>query len=469
MDIIYEAIKNVIVFFAPGDSLSLKHFIIFFIALACSGIFSASEIAIFRLQEYQFKGEDGKIKNKYLWLSRLIKQKDKTLSTILIGNNTANVFATLYGTQLIATVISQYFIIAKDAAFALAGFTLIILLLIFGEIIPKSMAIHNSFRWAFLLTPIVYFFSKIFWVLTITTIRFSAFVNQFFKKSEQTVSDQQVLAMVSQGKKEGIFEKNEQDVIKNILNFNETSVVAIMTPRNKVFCLSEEQKISLSKEQIAEQGHSRIPVYKGDDRNNIVGIVNHKDVFKHILKKNGKGGKNSKIKSLMQKPTFIYQTTNIQSVFQIFQKEHKQIAIVVDDFGDFEGIVTMEDILEEIVGEIRDEKDKLQEDSAIVSLSKNKWAAKNIVDINSFVRFTGAKMDEHDDLPYETLQGLIMYKIGRLPKVGDKVEVAGFSFKVRQMEKEQISLMHIQKLSGKNPASKKQAKFLAFPEVKTKG
>ena len=442
IDVFYDAIRSIIAFFVPAEHVSLKHILIFFTALVCSGIFSASEISIFRVYDYQLKSEEGKILRKYRMLGKLVNDKERTLATILIGNNAANVFATLYGTHVIAMLLIDTITIDNDIAFALAGFNLIILLLLFGEIIPKSIAVHNSLRWATLLSPIIYFFFHVFWVLSTITNKISFFINKFFKKSDNTISDGQVLAIVNQGEAEGVFEKNEQDVIKNILNFNETSALAIMTPRHNVFTLSDKEKIHKAKEQVAEQGYSRIPVYKGNDRNNIIAIVNQNDIFKHILKKNGK---NVNLSALAQDPTYIYQTTTIQNIFQKLQKEHKQIAVVVDDFGDFKGIITMEDILEEIVGEIRDETDNLQENSFITSTGKNKWVAKNAVDINTFLRVTGSNMTEHENLPYETLQGLIMYKLGRLPKVGDKVVVDTFSFEVEAMKENQISVIQIKK------------------------
>lgn len=455
MEILLEPIKQIALFFSFQEELSIKHFIIFFIAIACSGVFSASEIAIFRIQEYQLKNNNGEIKKKYRTLHTLISNKEKTLSTILIGNNVANVFATLYGSHLFIIVIIHLANITQlqsgafnqELAATIAGVLLIILLLFFGEIIPKNISIHNSFRWAVTLSPVIYISMKMFWGLTIITMKCSSWISQFFKKSDNKVSEEQVLAIVHQAGEEGIFEKNEHDVIKNILNFNDTSALAIMTPRKKVFSISGEEKISQIKEQIVSLRHSRIPIYKDDNKSNIIGIVSQKDILKHLLKKNKKA---VKLKSLAQKPTYIYQTTPIQNVFQIFQKNHKQFGVVVDDFGDFEGIITMEDILEEIVGEMIDESDNLKKDPSITPLAKNKWVAKNIVDISTFIRVTGVEITVHEKLPYETLQGLIMYKIGRLPKVGDKITVQGFSFKVKEMSEDQISLIHITKLAKKH-------------------
>ena len=453
MEVFSQIIFNIVDFFLLGETISWKHFAYFFLTIICSSLFSASEIAIFRVQEYQLKEDNQTIKKKYKTLSLLINNKEKTLSTILVGNNIANVFATLYGTHLISFIFYEKFNFPKDLSLTAAGVVIVILLLFFGEIIPKNIAVHNSIRWAKVLAPFIYFCTKIFWILTILASKLVFNINKLFKNPQDTVSDAQVLAIVNQGSKEGVFEKNEKEVIQNILNFNETNVVTIMTPRSKVFFLAEDEKIHTVKKKIAESGHSRIPIHAKGNINNIKGIINQKDIFKYIIKNNFKS---LKLSAIATSPIYVYQATPIQDIFQKLQKEHQQLAVVVDDFGEFEGIITIEDILEEIIGEIRDEKDLRQEDSSISVIKKGKWVAKNVVDINTFMRVTGAEIKGYEKAPYETLQGLIMYKIGRLPKVGDSLKIDGFSFKVKAMDEDRITLLHIAKIPAKPNANSKE-------------
>ena len=250
--------------------------------------------------------------------------------------------------------------------------------------------------------------------------------------------------MVNSGEKLGVFDKNEKVVIKNILDFKDTCASEIMTPRNSVFVLSNKDKISKVKNTIIEESYSRIPIYK-ETIDNIVGIVHQKDLFRQLVQKDKKA---IKLEDIAQEPTYIYQKTNIIKIFEQFKKEHIHLGIVVNDFGAFDGIITMEDILEEIVGEIEDEKDKAKDDSSILHLGQNFWLAKNVVDLNSFCRITGADSIEHNDLPYDTLQGLIMFHLRRIPKIGDKIVVGNFSFEVRNMVKNQITLIQIKKIQS---------------------
>lgn len=434
--------NNLIVYFQ--QQFSFLSFLPLFGLLILSGFFSASEIAIFRVQDYQLKEEDNSLKKakKYTLLYKLINNKEKTLSTILIGNNIANVFTSIYGSYLISTILI-HFGVSQEIALSIAGATLVVLLLLLGEILPKTIAIYNSLRWALIFAPVIYLLSIFFYPVTFFTGLFSSLINKFFKKADEIITNNQVLAIVKQGGKSGVFEKNEQDVIKNILNFNETSVMTIMTPRNNVFTLSEEEKVSQVKNIIAKQEYTRIPIYKGNDVNNITGIIHQNELFKQLVKN---GRKVVKLGNLAQAPTYLYQKTTIQKAFELLQKEHKHMAIIVDDFGSFEGIVTMEDILEEIVGEIRDETDSLKKDSSITPLGKNNWIAQNVVDLNTFYRVTGANSLEHDDLPYETLQGLIMFQLQRLPKKGDKVVSGKFWFEVKEMKEDQIRTIQIKKI-----------------------
>ena len=220
-----------------------------------------------------------------------------------------------------------------------------------------------------------------------------------------------------------------------------------MTPRTSTFTLSAEEKLQDVIASIVEQDYSRIPIYR-DKIDNITAVIHQKDVFKQLLKKDLQP--NLKLSDIANEATYVYKKTSIVNILENFQKERKHIAIVVDDFGSFDGIITLEDILEEIVGEISDEADKHKDDSYILPLGENTWFAKNVVDLNSFCRITGAKPELHDKHPYDTLQGLIMFHLKRLPKVGDRIEVDNFSFEVKNMVEDQIILIQIKKTTSSN-------------------
>ena len=436
------------IFSSLDQSLTLHHFIIFALLILFSGFFSAAEIAIFHVKEYQIQDENGKLlKKKYRFLYKLVASKEMILSTILIGNNIANVFASIYGSYLFTKVI-VHFGMAKEFAVSLSSFILILFILFFGEIIPKNIAIFNSFRLGVFISPLIYFFYILFYPLAKTSVALAGLISRLFGRSEEeSISDNQLLAIVNTGEKQGVFEKSEKTAIKNILEFTDTTASEIMTPRTSTFTLSAEEKLQDVIASIVEQDYSRIPIYR-DKIDNITAVIHQKDVFKQLLKKDLQP--NLKLSDIANEATYVYKKTSIVNILENFQKERKHIAIVVDDFGSFDGIITLEDILEEIVGEISDEADKHKDDSYILPLGENTWFAKNVVDLNSFCRITGAKSELHDKHPYDTLQGLIMFHLKRLPKVGDRIEVDNFSFEVKNMVEDQIILIQIKKTTSSN-------------------
>ena len=436
------------IFSSLDQSLTLHHFIIFALLILFSGFFSAAEIAIFHVKEYQIQDENGKLlKKKYRFLYKLVASKEMILSTILIGNNIANVFASIYGSYLFTKVI-VHFGMAKEFAVSLSSFILILFILFFGEIIPKNIAIFNSFRLGVFISPLIYFFYILFYPLAKTSVALAGLISRLFGRSEEeSISDNQLLAIVNTGEKQGVFEKSEKTAIKNILEFTDTTASEIMTPRTSTFTLSAEEKLQDVIASIVEQDYSRIPIYR-DKIDNITAVIHQKDVFKQLLKKDLQP--NLKLSDIANEATYVYKKTSIVNILENFQKERKHIAIVVDDFGSFDGIITLEDILEEIVGEISDEADKHKDDSYILPLGENTWFAKNVVDLNSFCRITGADPELHDKQPYDTLQGLIMFHLKRLPKVGDRIEVDNFSFEVKNMVEDQIILIQIKKTTSSN-------------------
>ena len=411
-----------------------------------------TEIAIFHTKEYQIQDENGNLlKKQYRFLQKFLTKKEMLLSTILIGNNIANVFASIYGSYLFTRIIVTLGM-AREIAVSLSSVVLILLILFFGEIIPKNIAIFNSFRLGVFISPLIYFFYLLFYPLAKAAVAMSGLISRLFGRSEEdNISDDQLLAIVNTGEKQGVFEKREKIAIKNILEFTDTTASEIMTPRTNAFILSANEKLIDVIEVIAKSDYSRIPIYH-NKIDNITAVVHQKDIFKQFLQKNlsFKKSLNNKLKlsDIANEATYIYKKTSIVSILEEFQKERKHIGIVVDDFGTFDGIITLEDILEEIVGEISDEADKHKDDSSILPLGENTWFAKNVVDLNSFCRITGADPELHDKQPYDTLQGLIMFHLKRLPKVGDKIEVDDFSFEVKNMVEDQIILIQIKKTTS---------------------
>ena len=315
-------IENFESIFSSFDQVATSyHFIILALLILFSGFFSAAEIAIFHVKEYQIQDEKGKLlKKKYRFLYKLVARKEIILSTILIGNNIANVFASIYGSYLFTKIIISWGM-AKEFAVSLSSFFLILLILFFGEIIPKNIAIFNSFRLGVLISPFIYFFYIFFYPLAKSAVALSGFISRFFGRSEEeNISDDQLLAIVNTGEKQGVFEKREKTAIKNILEFTDTTASEIMTPRTNAFTLSANEKLQDVITTIVEQDYSRIPIYR-DKIDNITAVVHQKDVFKQLLKKDLNS--NLKLSDIANEASYVYKKTSICQHFRKFSKRKK--------------------------------------------------------------------------------------------------------------------------------------------------
>ena len=274
------------IFPALDQAVTSYHFIFLALLIALSGFFSAAEIAIFHTKEYQIQDENGNLlKKQYRFLQKFLTKKEMLLSTILIGNNIANVFASIYGSYLFTRIIVTLGM-AREIAVSLSSVVLILLILFFGEIIPKNIAIFNSFRLGVFISPLIYFFYLLFYPLAKAAVAMSGLISRLFGRSEEdNISDDQLLAIVNTGEKQGVFEKREKIAIKNILEFTDTTASEIMTPRTNAFILSANEKLIDVIEVIAKSDYSRIPIYH-NKIDNITAVVHQKDIFKQFLQKN---------------------------------------------------------------------------------------------------------------------------------------------------------------------------------------
>ena len=203
------------IFPALDQAVTSYHFIFLALLIALSGFFSAAEIAIFHTKEYQIQDENGNLlKKQYRFLQKFLTKKEMLLSTILIGNNIANVFASIYGSYLFTRIIVTLGM-AREIAVSLSSVVLILLILFFGEIIPKNIAIFNSFRLGVFISPLIYFFYLLFYPLAKAAVAMSGLISRLFGRSEEdNISDDQLLAIVNTGEKQGVFEKREKIAIK---------------------------------------------------------------------------------------------------------------------------------------------------------------------------------------------------------------------------------------------------------------
>lgn len=369
-------------------------------------------------------------KKNSIILLKLLENKEKLLSTILIGNNVVNISATALNTTL-AIYYSIEFGLSEKLAVTASAAVLTITILLFGEILPKSIAIAHNRKLALLNSRIIWTLAVLLSPISFFLDKISRALNRLFSSKVQRygITERTVINVVAKGEELGVIKESEKNLIQNVFIFDEREVYPVMTPRPAVFALPDSMTLGQVKDELLDKQFSRVPVYS-ESIDNITGVINLKSVFRDMLDHQD----HIPLNRLAQKPLFVYETMSLTALLEKFKSEHNHMAIVVDEYGGMAGIVTLEDILEELVGEIYDEKD--QGAFLIRKLGDNKWLVKGRADIVTINK--SIKGNIRIDGDFETLQGLIMSKLDRLPIVGDTLYNNPHQFTVSKMRKNEI-------------------------------
>jgi len=397
----------------------MSHQIIVLIALVLlSGFFSSAETALFSISKAKAR-HIAKNKGKTNTLIKKMKEDPhKLLSTILIGNNLVNVAASSMATALAIKLVANH-------AVGIATGVMTLAILIFGEIFPKSLATRNNVLIARLVIIPLYWLSILFWPL----ILFLNFIPQITRKIQRKhkVTEEELMTFVEVVEEEGEIKEEEKELIHNIFEFDDTNASEIMTPRADMYVIDADEKLDL--EGIMQSGFTRIPVIE-DDIDHVVGILNIKDLFMEQARANGE----LEVRQIMNKPYFVPEYKKLDSLLHQFKKRKQHMAIVVDEHGGVSGLITLEDALEEIVGEIVDETDK--DEPQIVKIKPNEWVVPGKSDIDEVNEKIPMRIPESKE--YDTFSGYILDKIERIPQENEEIPVGKFLVTVKEMEGNRI-------------------------------
>ncbi len=400
--------------------------------IVLSGFFSGMETAFISISDIELiEIEKIDSKNSRI-LANLLRNKERLLSTILIGNNIVNIAASALNAAL-ATIYAPILGISEGMSISLSAGVLTVVILLFGEIAPKSLAIQHNRKLSLLFAPVILTFSVVLAPIGTLFDRFSKLLNRIFSgkgKRGHTISESTVINVVSRGEELGVINETEKKLIQNVFLFDEREVYPIMTPRTSVFALKDSLRLSEVKDELLEKQYSRVPIYK-DTIDNITGVINLKTLFNAILDPES----DARLIDLAQKPIYVYETLTISSLLEQFRSKRNHMAIVVDEFGGMAGLVTLEDVLEELVGEIYDEKDEI--DTSIRQVEPNKWLISGKTDIITINKSIRGQISLEGE--FETLQGLIMSYLKRIPAVGDFLFVNPHRYEVISMDKNEIT------------------------------
>ena len=419
----------------------LLQIVIIIILTGINAFFSSAEMAIVSLNKNKLKIliEDGN--KKAILLDNLLQEPSKFLSTIQVGITLAGFFASASA----ATGLSQYLSNAlqplnipysSQISMILITFLLSYVTLVFGELIPKRIALRNSEKIALSSVGVVVFISRLFSpfvkFLTFSTNLVLTILKMKEDNIEEKVSKEELRSLVEVGKEHGVINEAEQEMIENIIEFDEKIAREIMIPRTKVFLIDKNISIHELFENKEIGKYSRIPVYE-NEADNIVGVLLTKDLMMEAYKK---GFDNIKVADLLQEAYFVPETKNVNELFNEMQLEKKHITILIDEYGGFSGIVTLEDLIEEVMGNIDDEFD--DEDLSIHQISKNKYLVNgdvSLYDLNDNFHF------ELESKYYDTLSGILIENLGYIPEDNENIEpitIEGVVFKPQRVRNKKI-------------------------------
>ncbi len=382
--------------------------------------------------------------NKSAKIADWLRSRPKELViTFLIGNELVNITASAVTSGLVIDYFGEKYLF-------IAIFIMTVLILTFGEITPKTVGSYYPEKYALITSKPFYTF-----YIAVTPFRFIFMkVAEFFLKKmglempveSHKLSQEDLITIVNIGTEKNIFTEEEKEIIESTLELHETTVSEIMTPRRDIFAVEKGLTVREVLDIVKEHEYSRIPVYE-ENLDNIVGILYIKDII--FLKFEGK---EEKIDRFLRKPYFVPEFTPLLTLMKKFEEEKIHIAIVVDEHGTVVGLITFQDILEYIVGDIPEEYE--EEEPYIKQIGKNKWEVSGKLEVELLEEELGIKLPE--DYEFDTVAGFILDLLKRFPKEGEEFIYKGFKFTVKNMDKNRIISIEIEKLPEEKKEEEKE-------------
>ena len=424
----------------------LFQIIFLIILILLNAYFAASEMAYISLNDAKIEKEAKEGNKKAQKIKKMLKNPSKFLATIQIGITLAGFLSSAFAADTFASELSPIlneWIPGLGIGFwqALSIIVITIILsfftLIFGELVPKRLAMKYSEKIAYATIGIISFISILtspFVKLLTATTNLVSKIFGVSEYEEEVVTEEEIKMMVDQGQEKGVIKKNEKDLINNVFLLNDIDAAEIMIHRTDIFAIEINDNIYELLDEIDDYKYSRIPVYE-ETIDDIKGILFLKDILKALS-----NGKKIKIKDIMREAYYVPETKSIDEVFKELQKNKMQMAIVVDEYGGTSGLLTMEDILEELVGNIFDEYDDVEVEYN--KIDENTYMVEGSIPLYELKKIIGIEIPEGD---YDTLSGYLIEKLGRIPEDDEKpvIEDEKLTYKVEELEDKRIKWVKI--------------------------
>lgn len=418
---------------------TIKLVLLFFLFIL-SAFFSGSEVALFSLNRRKLKSnlKGNSVTGRYLQL--LLEHPRRLLVTILIGNTVVNVAASILGVTL-ALEAAELYDWPRDIVLTIQIILITVFIIIFGELIPKVWANKNPLRVARLVSLPLYWINILLYPVaeTLTEIIKSGVSRMSFDKSKSAISPEELTELADLSHERGAIIEEEHGLISSIVSFRTVAVHEVMTPRVDMIALSSDTGFDELLQTISQTGHSRLPLYR-NGLDDIIGIVYAKDLLPYI--QNPDLRRQFSPEKIARKALFIPRTKLVSTLMQELQEKKMHISIVVDEYGGTAGLITLEDMIEEIIGEIRDEYDK--EENPVNKVDERSFMVLgklSIDDLNELLN-TNIKPENED---FETVAGMVLNHAGHIPKEGYSFELENHRFTVKEVLKKRIMKVLIEK------------------------
>jgi len=428
------------------DYPSSKLIILFILAALCitlSSLFSASESAFLGLNKLRVHFLREKGEKRAIRAGKLLESKEELLNMLLVGNEIVNVALSVILTSIFLKLFGP-------AGLGIATFIATVLLLIFGEITPKSVTTTHPETCAFALSGFVKFFFYFLRPFVIFFTFISRLILKIFKinasKKAVSFTEDEIKTLIDVGGEEGVLETSEKNMMSRVFKFTDLNATDIMIPRLKVVCIDPDMSYHEIVELSQTTRISKFPVYENDDIDNIIGVLYVKDLLFYTEFR-----KEFSVRKVMRPPLFIPGTTKMSSIQELLHENHQSFAIVIDEYSGTDGILTIEDIEQEIFGAIADdiyhepEEEEIKENSGFDEFfSKSIDGSTRLIDLEDSLKIKlESKMNE-------TLAGYICEKLGRIPMVGESIEESNFIFTVEKLDGHRISKIHCEQIMDKD-------------------
>ena len=408
---------------------NLIQLIVIIVGIILSAFFSSSETALTSVNIFKIRQMEKNGVEKAPLVRKLVDNIGSVLTTILIGNNIVNIVTTTIATIFFTEVMGP-----KGAV--ISPIILTIVVLIFGEVTPKNIAAANSEKLAlnvarpiklldFIFKPVNFILGKITGAIT------KVFVGE--EEESSLVTEEDLKTIVDVSEEQGVINNEESEMINNVFEFGNSYVSDIMTARTNMEAISIESDQEELYEMLKETNHSRIPVY-GKNIDNILGILHMKDIVSAIA-----DGKELNLEEIIRPAHYVYDNMHIFDLFTNMRSENVSLAIVIDEYGGTSGLVTIEDIVEELVGEIDDEYDKDEKD--IFKLTENSYLVKPALHLSDFNDYFNLELEE---IKNDSIGGYVIDHLSRIPEQGDSVEIENLKITVDEVDRYKIEMLKVE-------------------------